>query len=154
MVKWRIQIYKEIRFFKWAKREENYLKNFSLMFLTIINIGSRKIWCIGKRFAALKVKPKFCIIEWYIKFQFFFSFWVFLPFLGLLRPHMEVPRSNRSHSHWPTPEPQQWPTPQLMATLDPWPTEQGQGSNPQPHGSQSDSLTTVPQWELPIQNIL
>ena len=27
------------------------------------------------------------------------------------------------------------PTPQLMATLDPQPTEQGQGSNPQPHGS-------------------
>ena len=27
------------------------------------------------------------------------------------------------------------PTPQLMATPDPQPTEQGQGSNPQPHGS-------------------
>ena len=27
------------------------------------------------------------------------------------------------------------PTPQLTATLDPQPTEQGQGSNPQPHGS-------------------
>ena len=26
------------------------------------------------------------------------------------------------------------PTPQLMATLDPSLTEQGQGSNPQPHG--------------------
>ena len=25
------------------------------------------------------------------------------------------------------------PTPQLMAMLDPLPTEQGQGSNPQPH---------------------
>ena len=30
-------------------------------------------------------------------------------------------------------------TPQLMATPDPSPTEQGQGSNPQLHGSQSDS---------------
>ena len=40
------------------------------------------------------------------------------------------------------------PTPQLMATPDPQPTEQSQGSNPQPLGSQSDSLTTEPQWEL------
>ena len=31
---------------------------------------------------------------------------------------------------------------------DPQPTEQGQGSNPQPHGSQSDSPTTAPQREL------
>jgi len=36
------------------------------------------------------------------------------------------------------------PTPQLMATPDPQPTEQGQGLNPQPHGSWSDSLTSVP----------
>ena len=28
-----------------------------------------------------------------------------------------------------------WPTPQLMAMPDPQPTEWGQGSNPQPHGS-------------------
>ena len=27
-----------------------------------------------------------------------------------------------------------WPTPQLRATPDPWPTEQGQGLNPQSHG--------------------
>ena len=32
------------------------------------------------------------------------------------------------------------PTPQLTATPDPWPAEQGQGLNPQPHGSQSDSF--------------
>ena len=36
------------------------------------------------------------------------------------------------------------PTPQLMATPDPSPTEQGQGLKPQPHGSYSDSLTTEP----------
>ena len=30
------------------------------------------------------------------------------------------------------------PTPQLTAMLDPWPTERGQGSNPHPHGYQSD----------------
>ena len=32
------------------------------------------------------------------------------------------------------------PTPQFMATLDPQPTEQAQGSNPKPHGFQSDSF--------------
>ena len=32
-------------------------------------------------------------------------------------------------------EPSLQPTPQLTATPDPQPTEQGQGSNPQPHGS-------------------
>ena len=32
-------------------------------------------------------------------------------------------------------EPRLQPTPQLMATPDPKPTEQGKGSNPQPHGS-------------------
>ena len=40
-------------------------------------------------------------------------------------------------------------TPQLTATLDPQPTEQGQGSNLQPHGSQSDLLTTKPRRKLP-----
>ena len=32
-------------------------------------------------------------------------------------------------------EPRLQPTPQLTATPDPQPTEQGQGLNPQPHGS-------------------
>ena len=32
------------------------------------------------------------------------------------------------------------PTSQLVATPDPSPTERGQGSNPQPHGSSSDSF--------------
>ena len=40
------------------------------------------------------------------------------------------------------------PTPQLMAMLDSQPTEQGRESNPQPHGSLSDSLTTELRWEL------
>ena len=31
-------------------------------------------------------------------------------------------------------EPHLWPAPQLTATLDPWPTEQGQGWNLRPHG--------------------
>ena len=40
------------------------------------------------------------------------------------------------------------PTPQFMATPDPQPTEQGQGSNTQPHGSQSDfyPLTGTPYY--------
>ena len=48
---------------------------------------------------------------------------------------------HQSHSNAGS-EPHLRSTPQLVATLDP--TEQGQGSNPQPHGSQSDSLTTAP----------
>ena len=40
------------------------------------------------------------------------------------------------HSHSNTgSEPRLQPTPQLMATPDPQPTEQGQGSNLQPHDS-------------------
>ena len=35
-------------------------------------------------------------------------------------------------------EPHLRPTPQLKATLDPWPAERGQGPNPQPHGSSWD----------------
>ena len=41
-------------------------------------------------------------------------------------------------------EPCLQPTPQLMATPEPQPTELGQGWNPQPHGHQSGSLTTEP----------
>ena len=41
-----------------------------------------------------------------------------------------------------------WPTPQPTVMPDPWPTEQGQGSNPRPHGCQLGSLTTEPRWEL------
>ena len=47
------------------------------------------------------------------------------------------------------PDPSHLPTPQLMAMPEPQPTEQGQGSNPQPHGSWSDTLTTEPRQELP-----
>ena len=36
----------------------------------------------------------------------------------------------------------------LMGTLDPQPTEQGQGSNPRPQGCQWGLLTTEPQQEL------
>ena len=40
----------------------------------------------------------------------------------------------QSHSNAGS-EPRLQPTPQLTATPDPEPAEQGQGSNPQPHGS-------------------
>ena len=40
------------------------------------------------------------------------------------------------------------PTPQLMATPDPWPTEQGQGLNPHPHGYSFCLFSVAPQWEL------
>jgi len=43
---------------------------------------------------------------------------------------------SQSHSHAGS-EPHLQPTPQFAATLDPWSTEQGQGSNPCPHGYQS-----------------
>ena len=44
---------------------------------------------------------------------------------------------HHSHSNAGS-NPHLWPIPQLTATLDPWPTERGQGSNPHPHGYQSD----------------
>ena len=55
----------------------------------------------------------------------------------------------QSHSNVGS-EPRLRPTSQLtaMATTDPQPTEWGQGSNLQPHGSSSDSLTTEPGQEL------
>ena len=40
------------------------------------------------------------------------------------------------------------PTPQIKATPDPQPTEQGQGSNLKPQDSFLDSLTTEPREEL------
>ena len=40
----------------------------------------------------------------------------------------------QSHSNLGS-EPRLQPTPQLTATPDPYPVEQGQGPNPQPHGS-------------------
>ena len=55
------------------------------------------------------------------------------------------------HSHSNTgSEPLLQPTPQLMATLDPLPTEQGRGLNLHPYGSWLDSLTAEPRWELPV----
>jgi len=73
-----------------------------------------------------------------------FFFFVFLPFLGLLpaahggsqaRGLIGTVAIGLHHSHSNAgSEPYPIPTPQLTATLDPQPTEQGQGLNPQPHG--------------------
>ena len=47
-------------------------------------------------------------------------------------------------------EPCLQPTPELTGTPDPQPSAQGQGWNLQRHGSQLDSLTPEPRWELQI----
>ena len=53
---------------------------------------------------------------------------------------MDIPRLGAESELWPpayttaTATRGLWPTPLLMATLDLWPTEQGQGSNLRPHG--------------------
>ena len=41
------------------------------------------------------------------------------------------------------------PTPPLKAMPDPWPTEQGQGSNLHLHGLLVGFVSAAPQWELP-----
>ena len=78
----------------------------------------------------------------------------FLPLLGPLLRHMGGSQArglmravatslHQSHSNSGS-KLRLYPTPQLMATPDPQPTEQGQGWNLQPQDSQSDSLTTEP----------
>ena len=78
-------------------------------------------------------------------FLFFISFFVFSAFSRAALTAYEdsqargligavATRLHHSHSHMGS-EPRLQPTPQLPATPDPEPTERGQGSNPQPHGS-------------------
>ena len=79
------------------------------------------------------------------KGQYFLFVFFFFAFLGP-QWHMEVHNLGVKSELWPlayatatvTPaksEPRLGPTPQLTAMPDPYPTEQGQGSNPQSHGS-------------------
>ena len=88
----------------------------------------------------------------------FIYLFVFLPFLGPLPPAYGGSQArgliravavglHQSHSNVGS-EAGLQPTPQLTATPDPQPTEQGQGSNPQPHSSWLGSLTTAPLREL------
>ena len=74
----------------------------------------------------------------------------FFCFLGPPPQHMEVPRlgvemelqlpASTTATATPRSEPRLQPIQQLTATPYPEPTERGQGSNPQPHGSWSDSI--------------
>ena len=80
-------------------------------------------------------------------FFFFFFFLSFCHFQGRSHGIWRFPGqgSNWSYSLRPMPQPQQRRIPAASATFT---TADGQGSNPQPHGSQSDTLTTEPQQEL------
>ena len=78
-------------------------------------------------------------------FSFLFSFegrtcsiW---KFPGIWKDQIGAAVASLRHSHNNTgSEPYLWPTPQLSATPDPYPTEWGQGSHLHPHGYQSGSL--------------
>ena len=63
----------------------------------------------------------------YITYNLFIYYYYFC-FLEPPSRHMEVPRLGVKLKL-------QLLTPQLAAMPDPYPTEQGQGSNPHPHGS-------------------
>ena len=77
-------------------------------------------------------------------FFFFFFFWGSpVAFGGFFFNYSRGPIRAVAVYLFPKPsnarfEPHLQPIPQLMETLDPWPTERGQGLNPQPHGSWSD----------------
>ena len=74
-------------------------------------------------------------------YTFFFSNYLLFFFLWLHPWHMEVPGVGvKSELHLP-------PKQQLMATLDPKPTEQGQGLNPHPHGDNVRFLTHLATME-------
>ena len=90
-------------------------------------------------------------ISWGFFVLFCFCSFVFLPFLGLreARGLMGAVATGLHHSHSnAVSEPRLQPAPQVTTTLDPSPTEQGRGWNPQPHGSWSDLFTTAPRQEL------
>ena len=85
------------------------------------------------------------ITQFYFIFYFLFYFFVFLPFPGQLPMAYGGSQARgliralatglcQNHNNMGS-EPHLRPTAQLMAMLDPYPTEQGQGSILQPHGS-------------------
>ena len=98
---------------------------------------------VAKCFLALEALETFCFTVYFLSF-----FVCVFCLLRASRP-MEVPRlqgrikaiaAGLHHSHSNTgSEPPLRPTPQLTATPDPQPTEQGQGSKLPPHGSWWDS---------------
>ena len=97
----------------------------------------------------------------YVCVYFFFIF-LFFYFFGLFgaaplahggsqaRGPIRAESASLHHSHSNAgSKPHLRPAPQLMAVPDPLPTEQGQRSNPRPHGCPSDLRTTEPRRELP-----
>ena len=79
---------------------------------------------------------------WELPFSSFLPFFFFLSRATSLaygssqaRGWIGVAPAGLGHSHSNMgSEPHLWPTPQLRATLDPWPAEWGQGWNTHPHG--------------------
>ena len=85
----------------------------------------------------------------YVVHFFLYFIYLFLLFRAIpgaygssqARGRVRAVAASLSHSHGNTKSKLcLWPTPQLRAMPDPWPTEQDQGSNPCPHGYQSVSL--------------
>ena len=123
-----------------------------MFFNNLISFGHNLIVCL---FVCLFLYTS----VFYINFFFFFVFFFCLFAISWVAPVAYGGSQARgpigavaadlplSHSNAVS-EPSLQPTPQLMATPDPKPTEKGQGSNPRPHGSYSDSLNTAPRWEL------
>ena len=98
-----------------------------------------------------RITTNLIIFSEFICLGFFLGFFYFLSFCHFLgHPYgtWRLPGQGATATRDPS-KPRLQSTPQLTATLDPQPTKQGQGLNPQPHGSQSDSLTTAPRQELP-----
>ena len=81
--------------------------------------------------------------------EFYFILFIYFAFQGLTHGIWKFPGQGSSQSYAASlcqshnnsgSEPCLQPTPQLTATLDPQPTERGQGSNPHPHGYQFGSF--------------
>ena len=75
-----------------------------------------------------------CIDDCNILFFFFFFFWSFVLFRARVLSELQQLAYARDTARW-GPSLILQDTPQLTATPDLQPTEQGQGLNPQPHGS-------------------
>ena len=108
------------------------------------------VMMVGDRvFAATTDFFYFILIKKIFFNYFFFFFFVLCPFRASpaayggsqARGLIGAVAAGLHHSHSNArSEPHLGPTPQLTATRDPQPIERGQGSNPQPYGSQSDSF--------------
>ena len=111
----------------------------SVNFFCFLIISLKQAWFPGSAVLYRKIKV------FIFSFLSFFLFFCLFAFLGLLLLHMDVPwlggligavasSLRQNHSNTGS-EMCLQPTPQLTATLNPYPTEQVQESNPQPHVS-------------------